>query len=375
VRVFHVQKATGVGGSERHLLSLLPGLAARGVQPRLCVLGAGDVGRLRGPLQERGIDAAEVAAGSRVNPLLVRRLVREIRAFDPDLVHTHLIHGQFYGQLAARVAGIPAVHSMHGTQAFFHREPYRSLVRGTGRWARRTIAISEYVRTFLLRHRLAPADRIRVVPYGIDATGWLVGDAERNQFRQELGLHDGDVAVTAASRLIPGKGHDLLIDAFGLGVQQFPSLRLLVAGDGPLRGSLEARAGARAPEGSVWFLGYRSDMRSLMGASDILAFPTSGDLGEGFGLAALEAMAAGRPVVATRVGSLPEIVSHEETGLLVEPGDPERLSEALVTLAVDPGLRRRLGDKGRERASTSFALDSMVDRTLSVYREVLEGDR
>jgi len=121
----------------------------------------------------------------------------------------------------------------------------------------------------------------------------------------------------------------------------------------------------------VRFLDFMPDVRPLVQACDVLAFPTAPELGEGFGLAALEAMAAERPVVATAVGALPEVVAHGQTGIVVPPGDRGQLADALVRLARDPGLRARLGAAGRERARTEFSIDRMIGRTLAVYEEAL----
>ena len=146
-------------------------------------------------------------------------------------------------------------------------------------------------------------------------------------------------------------------------------MRLLVAGDGPLSDRSSAPGDLGLGE-RVRFLGFVTDVRSFMGACDALAFPTQPELSEGFGLAALEAMAAARPVIASRVGSLPEVVSDEITGLLVEPQDVAELAAALVRLAENPTLRQELGEQGLIRAREAFSLEEMVERTLAVYNEV-----
>jgi glycosyltransferase involved in cell wall biosynthesis len=370
MRILHIQKVKGAGGSERHLLSLLPALAERGVEIRMCVLGTEEYGRFTDPLRAAGVETTVIPAGFDLSPGLVRSLHREIRAFGPDLVHTHLVHGDVYGQVAARAAAIPAVSTVHSTHAFYRREPVRSAGRLVGRLARRTIAISNHVRRFVLELGLARAERLAVVPYGIDPEGWMLPERERASTRAALGIGEHEVVAGMAARLVPGKGHRLALEALDLAIRQVEGLSLLVAGDGPLRDELEGRA-RRLPPGTVRFLGYVGDVRSFMNASDVLLFPTSLELGEGFGLAALEAMAAARPVVATRVASLPEVVSAEETGLLVEPDSARGLADALVRLGSDRALRRKMGDRGRQRATAEFSLDRMVDRTVGVYREAL----
>jgi len=371
MRVLHIQKASGVGGSERHLLSLLPGLAEAGIEVRMCVAATGRAGDFTSRLSALGIPLSVVRAGPDANPLLVASLWREIRAFRPDLVHTHLIHADLHGQVAARLGGIPGVSSVHGTPSFYLREPYRTARRIVGRRVARTIAISEHVRAFIERLDLVRPGTARMVPYGIDASGWRTSDTERVAARAGLGIDDGDVAVGVASRLIPGKGHAGLLEAHARAAHDVPRLRLVIAGDGPLRAELERRAHELGHGDRVRFLGFVADVRAFMGACEVLAFPTQPELSEGFGLAALEAMASARPVIATRVGSLPELVADEVNGLLVEPRSTDGLAAALVRLAESESLRGQMGERGRIRARDEFSLEAMVERTLAVYDEAL----
>jgi glycosyltransferase involved in cell wall biosynthesis len=370
LRVLHIQKVARMGGSERHLLTLLPALRAAGVDARIVVAAEKQADQVVAPLRARGIPTRVLRAGPDLNPVLIAALVREIRSFRPDLLHTHLIHADLHGQLAAGLARVARVSSVHGTPAFYRREPYRAMARAAGRFSSATIAISEHVRRFVESLRLAR--RVEVVPYGIDASEWPLARSERDRARAALGLAAGDVAVGIAARMIPGKGHAFLLEAHRAAAARDPRLRLVIAGDGPLRQRLE-RDAARSANGSVRFLGYISDVRAFMNACDVLAFPTEPALGEGFGLAALEAMATGRPVVATAVGSLPEVVKARETGILVTPGAVEELSAALIELAGDARLRAEMGDHGHVRARSVFSVEAMVERTLTVYARALGG--
>lgn len=370
MRVLHVQKTDGLGGCERQLLSLLPALAQRGVDVRMYVLGAGRFRRFVDPLRALGIPVGVTRAGSHLNPRLVPSILGEIRRFRPDVVHTHLIHGDIYGQTAARLGGVPGVSSIHSTDRRHLRDPYRSGARLAGHVARRTIAISHHVARFLAGADLVPSERIRVVHYGLSISEWTLSSEARGPARAEMGFGPDDVVVGIASRIIAGKGHTFLIDALAKAAPQAPKLRLAVAGDGPLASEVMAYARSALADESYQFLGFVPDMRGFMEATDVVVFPTSPALGEGFGLAALEAMAAARPVVATRVGSLPELVLDGETGYLVDPLDPQELTDRLIDLAEDIHLRRRLGNAGRERAVGEFPLEKSVDGVLSVYEEV-----
>ncbi len=258
IRVLHVQKVKGVGGSERHLLALLPALAARGVEVRMMILTDGDWRRFADPLEAAGVEVVTTPAGGdlAVGPTLA--VGRQIRAFEPHLVHTHLIHAGVHGQLAARRHRVPAVATAHNVDPRLRRPPVLQAARMAGRRAARTIAISEHVRGYLDQLRVASPGTIRVVPYGIDVEGRRLSPEARARARTSLGVADHEVVVTVAARLIPGKGHDVLLDAMVPAMQRVPDLRLLVAGDGPARPTLEAQARS-LPHGIVRFLGFVDD--------------------------------------------------------------------------------------------------------------------
>lgn len=371
MNVVHVQKVNGLAGSERHLLELLPRLGHRGIDVTMCVLTEPGSEEFAARLRHAGVAMVGLEAGHDLNLLLAPRIARVATAQGADLVHTHLVHADTYGQLGARLAGARGVRSVHGTVPELARQPYRSAGVLAGRLARRTIAISEHARRYAIESGLAPADRVRVVPYGVDTDAWDFDEGRRASVRASLGLGADELAIGVASRLVPHKGHDFLLDGFAVAHTEVPSIRLLVAGDGPMREQLEAAARSQGP--AVTFLGYLEPdrLKEFMHGCDVIAFPSLPAFGEGFGLAALEASAAGRPVVATDVASLPEIVDNETTGLLVPPGDVHALAAALVRCARDPELRTRMGAAGRLRARERFSVDRMVDRTVAVYEEAL----
>ncbi len=369
MRVLHVQKVNGIGGSERHLLSLLPGLRERGLEPSMIVVATAGASEFTDRLEELAIPFDTVPAGPDVNPMLASRLALRLRRLRPNLVHTHLIHADMHGQLAAWITRVPSICSVHSTHGFYTREPYRSASRLAGRVPRVTIAISEYVRQFLQRLRIGAPERIQTVHYGIAATGHPPDEATRAAARQAYGISPDEVAVGVAARLIPHKGHELLFDAFAQASSRGPRVRLLVAGDGILRSELEARA--RAADADISMLGFVQDIVRFMQACDVLVFPSQPEFGEGFGLAALEALAAGRPVIATDAASLPEIVTHRETGILVPPGESGPLADAIAELAVDSALRERLSEAAALRAADRFSLAAMVDGTVAVYERAL----
>jgi glycosyltransferase involved in cell wall biosynthesis len=334
----------------------------------MCVLLASGGEVFVEALRERGIETVTIGAGPHFNPRLIGRLRREIRDYQPDVVHTHLVHADLYAAASAATTGTARISTVHGPGAFARRFPTRAVTRLVGRLSPLTIAISHHVRRRLEDSGQRRRGTVRVVHYGLDSSGWSANESERADLRNSFGLTRDDLAVAICARLIPGKGHELLFEATALALDRASSLRVLVAGDGPLRDALESRA-AQLPPQTVRLLGFLNEVSGLMKACDVLVFPTSPKLDEGFGLAALEAMAAERAVVATRVGALPEVVDPGRTGLLVPPEDPSALAEALIELATQPDLAREMGRRGRDRAQAEFGVERMVSRTLAVYRE------
>lgn len=365
-----MQKVSGVGGSERHLLSLLPALRKVGVESVLCVLDAPGSADFKQLAREAGIVVVTIPAGGDLNPRLVKGLRREIDRASPDLVHTHLIHADAYGQIAARTSGVPAVQSLHSAIFQYWSAPVRTLLRGTSRMSKGVIAISRYVADTAVEVGLC-ATSPRVIHYGIDPGEWSFEDQTRELARLELGWQPDSFVVGVASRMIPRKGHDVLIDAFANVCSRADKAVLALAGDGPLRGELESRASAAGIADRCRFLGYVEDIKSFMVACDVVVFPTVAGLGEGFGLAALEAMAAGRPTVVTRVDALPEIVEDGVSGILVEPGSPDALADSLLSLFHDSALRDSLSSGALRRVEATFRADTMALETRSFYEEVL----
>lgn len=359
MRVVHIQKVKTISGSEGHLLTLLPALRDAGVDARMLVLLAPGGEGFVDAMAEAGVPHATIPAGPHLDPVLLRRVLRVLQADRPALVHTHLIHGDTYGQVAAAIAGIPGVSTVHGIRPHLPGAAADPLRAFTGRLAQRTIAISHHVGRHLLARRLVSPDRLRVVHYGIDLPAGT---------DPASGSGDGPPIALVASRLIAGKGHDVLLEAWRR--RTGPEARLCIAGDGPLRDDLEGRA-VGVP--GVEFLGYRRDMPALMAAADVVVFPTTLAFGEGFGLVTLEAMAAARPVVGTDAHATPEIVLDGETGLLVPPSDPAALAVAIDRLLDDPAAARRMGEAGRRRALTHFDVQTMVAATMAVYQEVTDG--
>lgn len=363
-RVVHLIKATGLAGAERHLLTLLEGLRSRGVDARLIVLT--EPGR---PVEEfftaalvRGIPTIRCAILNDADPLLWMRLARHLRRLRPDILHTHLVHADLHGHVAARAAGIRCVVSTrHNDDAFRRRAIWRRIHRHL--WSRLAggIAVSESVAEFSRSVEGAPADRLAVVPHGLDVPDHRT---ERAAIRAELGIPLDELVVGLVGRLTRQKGFDLALEAAASLVDEIPSIRIVVIGDGPLRGALEGQAVSLGIEERVHFLGWQPNAARHMACLDVLLVPSRW---EGFGLVVLEAMSQETLVVAAPVGAIPEILTDGVTGLLAASASVDSLRDRLRTALTDPAERARVARAGREKFLTRFSPSRMVDDTLEFY--------
>jgi len=372
-RVIHLSKMTGAAGSEGHLLALLPGLRARGIDARLWMLvePGNPVSEVVDRAAALGVPVERIPIRRHLDPGLGRRLVARLRDVRPDLVHTHLIHADLYGIPAARRAGVRAViSSRHNDDRFRRWPPVRALSRWLWRQTDAGIAISEAIRRFAIAVEGVPPAKIHTVHYGLDPASVRAAPGARARLRAALDLPPDTPLIGSVCRLIAQKGLDDALSGFARAAGDFPAAHYVIAGEGPLRAALEAQAARLGLAGRTHFLGWRSDAAEVLAALDVLLAPSRW---EGFGLVFLEAMALGVPVISTQVSAIPEVVADGKTGWLVPPGDPPAIAGALRTALGDPAERARRAEAGRQRLDAQFTVEAMVDRTLAVYQEAWRG--
>lgn len=370
MRVIHLSKMSGAAGSEGHLLALLPGLRARGVDARLWVLAEPGV-----PLDEYlaragalGVPTERLTIRRDLDPALLWKLTRLLRREKPDIVHTHLIHADLYGVLAARLARVPGVvSSRHNDDRFRTRLPVRLLNRALWHGIDAGIAISDAIRAFSLRVEGAPADRLRTVRYGLDPATIPPLPEARAALRTARSLPAEALLVGSVCRLIEQKGLIYALRGFAAVAGEIPGAHYVIAGDGPLRPALEAEAHTLGVDTRVHFLGWRDDAHAVFAALDVFLAPS---LWEGFGLVFLEAMAYHLPVISTTVSAIPETIVDGETGWLVPPRDAEAIARALRAALTDAQVRQTYGANGRARLEAEFTVAAMAERTLAIYRDV-----
>jgi glycosyltransferase involved in cell wall biosynthesis len=361
VKVLHLVKVEGVGGAEQHLLTLLPELRRRGIDARVLSLDAGgDAQRFYAALNEQAVPWSRVHCGLDVSPRLAASVTRAVRRERPRLLHTHMVHGDVYGSVAAKALRLPFVSSRHNDDRYL-LGPFRHVDRLLMRGVSRLIPISDSVASFLVRAGL-PASRMTTIHYGLDhlpATPSELTPAD-------AGIREDQTLVLAIGRLIEQKDHATLLRGFARVHAEHPETQLAILGWGPLESETRALARELGIDAALTLPG-RMEPRDWLLRADVFAHSSAW---EGFGLVLLEAMLAGLPVVATAVSAVPEIVTAE-TGILVPPGDEQAFGHALGELVSDARLRRRLGAAGRARARAEFSVDRMAARTLGVYERAV----
>ncbi len=370
MRVVHVMKATRISGAERHLLILLPALKARGVDVHLLLLEdpAKRVDDMVRELEAGGVSVRRIPIYRHLDLGVIRRLRRELRDLRPDIVHTHLIHADLYGTLAARLARVRAViSSRHNDDQFRRLLPMRLLNRLLWRLTSAGIGISEAITRFTIEVEGVPASKITTIYYGLKLPV-IDRKSARADLRAELTLSPDAPLIGMVCRLIDQKGVVYGLRAFARALQfpQFPAAHLVIAGDGPRRAALQAEAKTLGIQDRVHFLGWRDDAPRVLAALDVLLVPS---LWEGFGLVMLEAMAQTVPIVGSAVSAIPEVVIDGDTGRLVPPRDVAALANALAGLMSDEALRRHMGLLGQDRAETVFSIARMTDETLKLYQQ------
>jgi glycosyltransferase involved in cell wall biosynthesis len=362
VKVLHLIKVQGIGGAEQHLLQLLPALRERDIDARVLSLDAGaDSERFHRALDDRGVPWRRVATGLDVSPRLAGAVVRATRAERPDLLHTHMVHADIYGSIAANVLRVPFVSSRHNDDRYL-LGPFRYVDRAFMKRVRRLIAISDSVREFLVRAGL-PDEKLLTIHYGLDE----LPSAPSEITPEQAGIPAESPLVLAIGRLIEQKDHATLLRAFARVHDRVPSARLAILGWGVLERQTRDLV-QKLGLADVVVLPGRVEPRGWLQRADVFAHSSRW---EGFGIVLLEAMLAGLPVVATRVSAVPEIVADGQTGVLVEVGDSAAVAAALTDLLDDPARRDALGNAGLARARAEFSVARMTRRTIDVYRDAL----
>lgn len=369
--VCHVLHSLHFGGAEVLARQFALGLQSQFRPVFACLDSLGPIGQT---LREQGVEVHVLDRRPGVDFRCMWRLRNWFKRQQVQLIHAHQYTPFFYASLARMMtARLPVVFTEHGRHFPDIRSPRRVKAnRYLLRRRDRVVAVGEQVRQALIDNEGLPAERIEVIYNGVDTAAFARCEATRAAVRAELRLGPADFAVMQVARLNALKDHATAIRAIALLHARCPSARLILVGDGELRGDLERLVAELHVGHCVEFLGTRSDVPRLLQAADALLLSS---ISEGIPLTLVEAMLTRVPVVATRVGGVPEVIEDGVTGLLAAACDAQGLSQRLHTLALDRELAAQLAQHGESRSRDRFAEQSMLVAYASLYDRLLNPDR
>lgn len=388
--MLHLINNLDVGGAQEVVRSLVPALRALGVDASVATLRDGP---LRGALEADDVPVAVLGGRTRSivgDPRgwvelrhLYSRMGDVVDDRRADVVQTHLMRSLDFVALGLRrrPSHPSVIWTFHNARLELRadqlasrswllrpkRTGYQALYRRASRRAGALVAVSDDVAR-AVREAIGPSPaRVVTIPNGVDTARY--GAPDGSVTRRELGLPDDGMVLACVAKFHEQKGHRVLVQAVADLPPTEVRVHLMLLGDGPLRGEIEAMVHAAGMADRVHFLGTRQDIPSVLRLADGLVLPS---LWEGLPMALLEAMASGLPVIATSVSGTRQVVTNDETGLLVEAGDSRGLGAAIGRLTADPALRQRLGDAGRSVVQSSFSVEAQARRHLDLYRSLLQ---
>jgi len=369
LRLLHIVKNLPTGGIQRQLLELLRRYDRKRVLPLVCSIK--DKGQIGMEIETLGVEVICLDRPKEGFDLFALiDLYKLIKEREIQIVRTHSFKANLHGIIAARMAGVPCiVASVHNV---YEKERERNFGRRISNrclsnYADKIVAVSNAVKSDIMKYDGIAGEKVEIIYNGIDIDKFK--SSAGSPVRERLGIPQGIPVIGTVGRLHPQKGQKYLLGAVSVLKNKFPALRLLLVGDGPLRKELEDYAETLGITENVLFLGMRRDIPELLSAMDIFVFPS---LWEGLGNVLIEAMAAGKPVVATDIPPVREIVTSEDSGFLVPPADSQALAEAIALILEDSALREALGEAAAER-SAFFSVDRTVSAYIRQFEEILLG--
>jgi len=360
--VVQMIETSGPGGAENMLIRLSIALQGKGYKVVVILLKNG---WLKDELERHDITTEVIPTTRTVDIGWIKRAMKVVRAYGADVLHCHEFTMNCYGAAISYSSKIPCVATVHGKSYYGDRMRRKFAYRLASKSAT-FVAVSNDIRNFLQQE--VGVKNVDVIANGIAVDDYRYDDDARSGIRKALRLTSSTVLVGAIGSLYAVKGHTYLLQAVAQLMPTNYQLRVAIVGRGKLEADLLAEIEQRQIAEHVELLGFRSDIPGMLQAIDIYVMPS---LSEGLPLSLLEAMAAGKAIVAADVGGIGEVIQHEQTGLLVEPASPGQLAEAISSLIDDSELRRRLGEAAREAVSTDHGIGKMVNSYVSLYRKLL----
>jgi glycosyltransferase involved in cell wall biosynthesis len=366
LRIAHLIESDGPGGAERIVADLAGTLQAGGTQ-NVVFLPAKGEGWLARQLIGSGVALEYYELDKPLSPACARSLSAAFRRHAIDIAHSHEFSMAVYGAWASWYAGVPHVITMHGSRYYAGRLRRRVALRMAIAHRARVVAVSHQLADQISRDLGVRRSRIAMIRNGV-----RFAPAETTTLGDELSLGPGDRLLVCLGNLYPVKGHRHAIDALSRLADRHPTLHLAIAGRGELADSLAGQARAHGIAERVHLLGLRADVAAVLAAADLFVLPS---LSEGLPLALLEAMFAGRTIVASDVGEVRSTLDNGRAGVVVPPGDAAALAAAIDGLLADPARALALARLARERAAAEYDISNMVREYGSMYHGLLADAR
>ncbi len=373
ISVLHFSNSLVRGGAEEHILTLLRGLDRKSFRLHLVCPPA--LAALLQPDIPQDVELIPIHLGRPTHLAAALQLGRTLRERQVEILHSHLFYGSLFASPIGWLSRVPAILETPHLRESWRKGWLKSrftVDRLVGRFVDYYIAVSEANARYLEKVKGVPARKIVVIRNGCDLSRFGLASTAPIRLKRELGFGETDPVVLVVGRLEPQKGHQVLLDAFPAVRRQFPAARLVCLGEGSLRRKLEAKARALGLEDKVRFVGYQANVPEWLALADFTVLPS---FYEGLPIAAVESLAAGRPMVASAVDGTPEVVLDGRTGLTVPPGDAAALAAALCRLLRDPDLRKAMGEEGRRWVLENFSQEQQLRRTQELYLRAVECHR
>ncbi len=359
ISVMQLVYSLHMGGSEKVAFDICTHLNPDQFAPRMCGLDL--EGSLTDELEKAGVPYDSLHRQGLERDVF-RRLYRLVKEQRIDVVHTHHFTQLFFAALPARLAGARIVHTEHEYFSYSQSAMPRRLIRTLLRFCDAMTAVGPEVAEYFVKTAGIPRRLITIVPNGVDVTGF---EFDRDTARRELGLNADEIVIGTVGRLEPEKDQITLLDAFRQLQMRHPRARLIIAGDGSMADQLKSHADRIGAAAAIRFLGYRRDIARLLAAMDVFLLTS---IREGLPVSLIEAMAARRPVVASSIGSVRDLISDGKTGLLVAPGNVDGFRAAIERLIDDSSLRQNFVERARATIEASFSLPAVISAYETLYR-------
>jgi glycosyltransferase involved in cell wall biosynthesis len=369
LRILQVVDGFRLGGAEKKLWELIANLDKQKFE--ILLANIGPTGALEEQFRQLGIEIFQFPRRFAFDLLPVWQLRRLMRQRRIDVVQTTLLWADVVGALAAGLAGVPLILSWetvsHEGDPFHNNFQRRVGYRLAMKFVDVIVPVSEEIKRSLIRRRRIPESKIRVIRYGVDLEKFHPNGRDLAQAkRQELGVAADAIVIGIFGRLETPKGHRFFIEAFPEVVKRYPQVRAIFVGDGALRQELETAVRQLGISEYVKFLGFRDDVNEILNTVDLFVMPS---ISEGLPNAVLEAMACEKPVIASAVGGIPEVVHHGENGYLTPPGDARALREILLQCLADRRHWQKLARCARQTVESGFSLRQQIADFQSIFEE------